>query len=236
MGTTLKPCSIRPRREREPELCRGVGHPTAVAGSRPSGRLIQCVNRLNRDLHRPIQATGWKGLSTPKKRQPACKPGSVWPRRLSAPRRGGHSSWTRVATRLMQPTRTAGRKLPRELPLLPSLFGFAPGVVCRAAPVARRAVGSYPTLSPLPRRSPKATAGGLLSVALSLGSPPPDVIRHRISMEPGLSSPAAFRLSRVRPPGRLAGAIKAFVAKNATENPYRSRIQAAPRRCFTFEQ
>ena len=31
--------------------------------------------------------------------------------------------------------------------------------------------------------------GGLLSVALSLGSPPPEVIRHRASMEPGLSSP-----------------------------------------------
>jgi hypothetical protein len=35
--------------------------------------------------------------------------------------------------------------------------------------------------------------GGFLSVALSLGSPPPDVIRHRVSMEPGLSSHAAFR-------------------------------------------
>src|SRR5580704_1092718 len=32
--------------------------------------------------------------------------------------------------------------------------------------------------------------GGLFSVALSLGSRPPDVIRHRLSMEPGLSSPA----------------------------------------------
>ena len=30
--------------------------------------------------------------------------------------------------------------------------------------------------------------GGLFSAALSLGSPPPDVIRHRYSMEPGLSS------------------------------------------------
>ncbi len=38
-----------------------------------------------------------------------------------------------------------------------------------------------------------AMHGGLLSVALSLGSPPPDVIRHRISVEPGLSSP--YRLS-----------------------------------------
>lgn len=36
--------------------------------------------------------------------------------------------------------------------------------------------------------------GGLLSVALSLGSPPPAISRHRVSMEPGLSSPAAFRL------------------------------------------
>lgn len=31
--------------------------------------------------------------------------------------------------------------------------------------------------------------GGLFSVALSLGSPPPGVTRHRVSVEPGLSSP-----------------------------------------------
>src|SRR5436305_8708586 len=31
--------------------------------------------------------------------------------------------------------------------------------------------------------------GGVLSVALSLGSPPPGVTRHRTSVEPGLSSP-----------------------------------------------
>ncbi|VFU08634.1 conserved protein of unknown function [Methylocella tundrae] len=41
--------------------------------------------------------------------------------------------------------------------------------------------------------------GGLFSVALSLGSPPPDVIRHRFSVEPGLSSAL-----RRRPSGRLA--------------------------------
>src|ERR1700734_1468230 len=38
--------------------------------------------------------------------------------------------------------------------------------------------------------------GGLFSVALSLGSHPPDVIRHRLSMEPGLSSPTTFRYRR----------------------------------------
>jgi len=37
--------------------------------------------------------------------------------------------------------------------------------------------------------------GGLFSVALSLGLRLPDVIRHRMSMEPGLSSRTAFRLS-----------------------------------------
>ncbi len=40
--------------------------------------------------------------------------------------------------------------------------------------------------------SPKASEGGLLSVALSLGSPPPAVNRHRVSVEPGLSSPRGF--------------------------------------------
>src|SRR3990170_4167767 len=72
----------------------------------------------------------------------------------------------------------------------PPLFGLAPGGVCRADPVTRTAVRSYRTLSPLPSEA-LAKEGGLLSVALSLGSPPPEVIRHRASKEPGLSSPPA---------------------------------------------
>ncbi len=39
----------------------------------------------------------------------------------------------------------------------------------------------------------RRTVGGLLSVALSLGSPPPVVNRHRVSVEPGLSSPGRNR-------------------------------------------
>ena len=70
---------------------------------------------------------------------------------------------------------------------MPSLFGFAPGGVYLAADVAAGAVRSYHTLSPLPAVA-KAAAGGFLSVALSLGSPPPGVTRHRVSVEPGLSS------------------------------------------------
>jgi hypothetical protein len=42
-------------------------------------------------------------------------------------------------------------------------------------------------------------SGGLFSVALSLGSPPPAVSRHRIPVEPGLSSTQFSTLSSGRP-------------------------------------
>ncbi|QXX76362.1 hypothetical protein MHY1_03202 [Methylovirgula sp. HY1] len=113
--------------------------------------------------------------------------------------RDGHSSGTAVTGRLEQPTRAAIRRrtcdLPEGKPRAP-LFGLAPGGACRAAPVTSRAVRSYRTFSPLPAVTRQAV---YFSVALSLGLPPPDVIRHRVSMEPGLSS----ALQR-RPSGRLA--------------------------------
>jgi hypothetical protein len=67
--------------------------------------------------------------------------------------------------------------------LLPVGFAVPP-----ALPQARCAL----TAPFHPYRPPPARggAGGLFSVALSLGSHPPDVIRHRLSTEPGLSSPA----------------------------------------------
>jgi hypothetical protein len=71
---------------------------------------------------------------------------------------------------------------------MPFLFGLAPGGVYHAINVTVDAVRSYHTLSPLP-----CTQGGLLSAALSLGLLRPEVIRRRISVEPGLSSPLAKR-------------------------------------------
>ncbi len=76
-----------------------------------------------------------------------------------------------------------------------SLFGLAPGGVYPANLVTKTAVRSYRTFSPLP-----SGEGGIFSVALSLRSPAPDVIRHRVSVEPGLSS--SFRL---RPSDSLVG-------------------------------
>ena len=114
------------------------------------------------------------------------------------PSRDDHSSGTPVAGRLLRPTRVV---MAGNAP--PPLCGLAPGGVCRAGDVAASAVGSYPTVSPLPAGEP---AGGLISVALSLGSPPPGVTRRRVSVEPGLSSPTAFRPCRSgRPTGWPGG-------------------------------
>ena len=57
-------------------------------------------------------------------------------------------------------------------------------------------------LLPHPFTLTSANAGGLLSVALSLGLPLPDVIRRRVSVEPGLSSARdRLRAAAIRPTG-----------------------------------
>src|SRR5258708_30694411 len=101
---------------------------------------------------------------------------------------------------LEQPTRTA------SLTSLPRRYRFREHFrVCRPSAVLLRVGFALPSPLPATRcaltapfhpcraEAQRAKAGGSFSVALSLGLPPPDVIRHRMSMEPGLSSPAAFR-------------------------------------------
>jgi hypothetical protein len=51
-----------------------------------------------------------------------------------------------------------------------------------------------------PHPQASAPAGRLLSVALSLGSPPPGITRPRVSVEPGLSSPGVAPGAAIRPP------------------------------------
>src|SRR3569833_832317 len=78
-----------------------------------------------------------------------------------------------------------------------SLFGLAPGGVCRAVPVARSAVRSYRTLSPLPARR--------LAVC-SLWHFPWGRPRRLLAVTVFRWSPDFPRLA-ARPPGRLAGAL-----------------------------
>ncbi len=130
-----------------------------------------------------------------------------------------------------------GRKCPR-LPahhpysvLLPVGFAMPP-----LLPAARCALTApfhpYPAASRVAVQRHDRWLGGILSAALSLGSPPPDVIRHRLSMEPGLSSQGTFRHSPARPPGRLTRPIKGFAAPNATKNPaHQCRVIATRLRC-----
>jgi len=62
-----------------------------------------------------------------------------------------HSSARAVTDALMLPTRTCwGEVTPRRKRRTRSLFGIAPGGACRANLVAKVAVGSYSTVSPLP--------------------------------------------------------------------------------------
>ena len=127
--------------------------------------------------------------------QSACKPGSVW--RGLAPARDGHSSGTIVTDGLKQPTRVTARKTgPARLPAPrhPYSVLLPVGLAMRPPLLDARCALTAP-FHPYPGR----IRGGSFSVALSLGSPPPDVIRHRVSMEPGLSSPV-----KERPSSRLA--------------------------------
>ena len=124
-------------------------------------------------------SAGWRSVES------ADKPGSVG---------DDHSSGTPVTERLMRPTRRHLRAAGCQRRA--SLFGLAPEGVCRAVSVAADAVRSYRTLSPLPAGRMSDDIGGLLSVALSVGS-----------RRPGVTWPLALRSPDFPPPPRTAAAI-----------------------------
>ncbi len=133
-----------------------------------------------------------------RKYQSACKPGFVRHRVLRLYVTAIHLGCPLLDTSSDQPGRS-GLKTGLEVN-----FRAAPirscsrwGLPCRFCCQKRGGLLLHPfTLT-------NACIGGLLSVALSLRSPSPDVIRHRVSMEPGLSSTAAFRHLQQQPSGRL---------------------------------
>jgi len=100
-----------------------------------------------------------------KEKESADKPGSVV---------SNHSSGITVTGDLKRPT----RKHPRARHTLPYLVLLRVGFTVPRH-VATRAVRSYRTFSPLP-----AEAGGIFSVALSVGSRPPGVTWHPARRSP----------------------------------------------------
>ena len=126
--------------------------------------------------------------------------------------RDDHSSRSRIALGLKQPTRGSERRAlanamhtGRASP--PLLFGLAPRGVFRAPSVATRAVGSYPTFSPLPnaldrwRRArgfavglPQGAnhTGGIFSVALSVAATSRFAFAERATQPPGVTRRVAL--------------------------------------------
>ena len=155
------------------------------------------------DTQKVFSRLGYQLVIRERKRQTVYKPGSVH-LTIETARIDGHSSGTPVTERLAQPTQTATRK-PASRPspvcrpylvLLPVGFALPPSLL-----TARCALTTpfHPYLA-----NREDAPGGFLSVALSLGSPPPGVTRHRVSVEPGLSSPRrahARRRAAIRPSG-----------------------------------
>ncbi len=143
-----------------------------------------------------------------KKCQTACKPGSVravadagrpflWDARCRAPRATNPGDGAEMPLRHGRgfPPPLAGRPYSVLLPVGFALPPLSPGARCALTAPFHPCPRGEP-----PRRRP--CAGGLFSVALSLGSPPPAVSRHRIPVEPGLSSTdAQTPAAAVRPSG-----------------------------------
>ena len=128
------------------------------------------------------------------KKPPACeRPGAGFDKLVDKPGSvvDDHSSATVVTNCLKRPTRIHRGPRLKDSYLVLLRVGFT-----IAAPVTSRAVRSYRTISPLPVAE---ATGGMLSVALSVGSRPPGVTWHLARWSPD------FPPSRQgeRSPGRL---------------------------------
>ena len=111
----------------------------------------------------------------------------------------GHSSWQIVADRLQQPTRTSGAVTPAGEPARHPYSVLLQAGFTVPSPLPSTRWALTPPFHPYRPRK----AGGLLSVALSLGSPRAGVTRRLFTVEPGLSSTGR---NLPRPSDRLAGA------------------------------
>jgi hypothetical protein len=117
--------------------------------------------------------------------------------------RGDHPSRPPIARRLVRPTRGCRRRSAIGRAVLP-LFGLAPGGVCRATRVTPGAGALLPHRFTLTCARPGGRAiGGLLSVALSCGSPRLGVTQHHALWSPDVPRPNVETLGRGHPANSL---------------------------------
>ena len=148
--------------------------------------------------------------------QPACKPGFVWPETCAS---------NVAAIHLGKALPPSSRNLPGhsqpERPAMVahgavSLFGFAPSGVYHAAHVAARAVGSYPTFSPLPRLYPEGQRRAVQSLwHFPWGRPRRPLTGTVFPWSPDFPHCPPFGRWTMRPPSQLALPLKAFMNENA---------------------
>ena len=141
-----------------------------------------------RSASRPVSRVLYGGLS------PTWRP-FVWDARCRTPRATNPGDWSGKDWNSFEPA--------------PPLFGLAPGGVCRAVPVAGSAVGSYPTVSPLPGTRPGRFhfCGTFPEVALA-GSWPAPSFRGARTFLPGEIPGAAARPTGARHMGERASRVK----------------------------
>ena len=135
-----------------------------------------------------------------------------------------HSSGTSVAGRLTRPTRTATRK---RVTCHPYLVLLPVGLAVPFPLPGPRCALTAP-FQPHLHAPEGPRIGGIFSVALSLGLPPADVIRHRVSVEPGLSS-----RQRALPKSKLSRShTDKRPSSHLTQDDYRWRLCSEPNGFF----
>ncbi len=136
-----------------------------------------------------------------------------------------HSSRARVTTRLKQPTRV--QRGPRQR--TPIWSCSERGLPCRnLLPAARCAL----TAPFHPYLCQNMTIGGMLSVALSVGSRPPGVTWHSALWSPDFPPPKRVNTIEKRSPNRLAGKTTLWRCPEQAMHDPLSLSLYPPRSCF----
>jgi len=160
----------------------------------------------------------------------ACKPGSVRPlpggMAIPLGRPLPDASRDQPGRRRGNPLAVANGPKPAGPPAAPIRSCSRWGLPCR--PRCRGRGALLPHRFTLAGGALRPDAGGLFSVALSLGLPPPGVTRHRVPVEPGLSS----RRAGSPPPASGHPAIWRWSldgAGTAANSSAQARVSAATR-------